>query len=230
MGSGAHSQQKYGSALNGNISVFLDLFSANLKPVGEPDLKHVQTQVLIIFLVSGAYTLSFGLMDTVIAPLQAALAPTLTEYALLIFLPHGVRVLTAWLFGWRSIFYLLAAAIIAHLIVTPEVAISGTKISTWLVGASCGWLGIATLRLLGLPLGEDLASIGRDTWRHLILAGVTSSLFNSIGHGLVYQSEVFSDLFRPVVFAFIFGDTMGILLCFALAFAFLRVSRRLKRL
>ncbi len=168
-------------------------------------------------------------MEAVVVPTQTAILPDITEYALLIFLPHGVRVLTAWLFGWRSIFYLFAAAVLGHFLVTPDVAANGTKVMTWIVGASSAWLGIEVLRLFGLPLGTDLRAIGPNTWRYLVLAGAVSSLFNSIGHVLVYQSLVISELFRPLLFAFIFGDTMGTILCFALALAVFRLGRKFMR-
>lgn len=185
-------------------------------------MKNIQAQALIVAVVSVLYTLSFWLMDVVVVPLQTLISPSLTDYALLIFLPHGVRVLTAWLFGWRSVLYLLAAAVVGHFVVTPDVAITSSKALTWLVGASSGWLVISALRLLGVPLGPDLALIGRDTWRYLIFGGIVASLFNSIGHGLVYQTEIFSELLRPVLFAFVFGDTMGTILCFGLALGLFR--------
>lgn len=185
-------------------------------------MKNIQAQALIVAVVSVLYTLSFWLMEVVVVPLQTLISPSLTDYALLIFLPHGVRVLTAWLFGWRSVLYLLAAAVVGHFVVTPDVAITISKALTWLVGAASGWLGISALRLLGVPLGPDLDLIGRDTWRYLIFAGIVASLFNSIGHGLVYQTEIFSELLRPMLFAFVFGDTMGTILCFGLALGLFR--------
>lgn len=59
------------------------------------------------FYASLAYVVASFLTFEVLMPLQNVFFPEYPSRASLLFLPHGVRVLSAWLLGWRSIFALL---------------------------------------------------------------------------------------------------------------------------
>lgn len=56
---------------------------------------------------STAYVVASFLTFEVLMPLQNMFFPEYPSRASLLFLPHGVRVLSAWLLGWRAIFALL---------------------------------------------------------------------------------------------------------------------------
>ncbi|WP_348540246.1 hypothetical protein [Ruegeria sp. R14_0] len=59
------------------------------------------------FFASLAYVVASFLTFEVLMPLQNMFFPEYPSRASLLFLPHGVRVLAAWLLGWRAIFALL---------------------------------------------------------------------------------------------------------------------------
>jgi hypothetical protein len=59
------------------------------------------------FWASLAYVVASYLTFQVLMPLQNVFFPEYPSRASLLFLPHGVRVLSAWLLGWRAIFALL---------------------------------------------------------------------------------------------------------------------------
>lgn len=59
------------------------------------------------FFASLAYVVASFLTFEVLMPLQNMFFPEYPSRASLLFLPHGVRVLSAWLLGWRAIFALL---------------------------------------------------------------------------------------------------------------------------
>ncbi|WP_368040284.1 hypothetical protein [Ruegeria atlantica] len=59
------------------------------------------------FIASLAYVVASFLTFEVLMPLQNVFFPEYPSRASLLFLPHGVRVLAAWLLGWRAIFALL---------------------------------------------------------------------------------------------------------------------------
>ena len=65
-------------------------------------------------IVSAAYLVAYVLSIYALLPLQSAYTPQLTSYASLLFLPHGIRVLTAWLYGWKAIPLLAPAALLTH--------------------------------------------------------------------------------------------------------------------
>ena len=63
-----------------------------------------------------AYILCHGVTTLVVSPLQSAILPDVTIFASLVYLPHGVRVLSTWAYGWKAI---------------PALAV-GASISAWL--------------------------------------------------------------------------------------------------
>ena len=65
-------------------------------------------------LISGAYLLAFFLTFSAVMPLQEAVMPAFSSYASIMFLPHGVRVIAAWLYGWRALVLLAPGAILAN--------------------------------------------------------------------------------------------------------------------
>ena len=73
-----------------------------------------------ILYVTIGYIVSMILVKSLIVPAQQAYLPMITTFAALIFPLHGVRVLTAWLFGGWSILYLFIANCVMHLVLTPD--------------------------------------------------------------------------------------------------------------
>jgi hypothetical protein len=65
-------------------------------------------------MISGAYFLAFATTFAVVMPVQDAVLPAFGNYASLLFLPHGVRVIAAWMYGWRSLLFLAPGAVLTH--------------------------------------------------------------------------------------------------------------------
>ena len=61
-------------------------------------------------IVSVAYILTFSLTFGFAFPLQQLLFSGVSTQVSLLFLPHGVRVITLYFYGWRGVFYLLPAS------------------------------------------------------------------------------------------------------------------------
>lgn len=64
------------------------------------DVRSLAKETLI---ASGLYLAAFLVVFEVVTPLQSMFFPEFPSRASLLFLPHGIRVLTAWLLGWRAI-------------------------------------------------------------------------------------------------------------------------------
>ena len=62
---------------------------------------------LTLLIVSVAYIVTFSLTFGFVFPLQQLLLSGISTQVGLLFLPHGVRVLTLYFYGWRGMFYLL---------------------------------------------------------------------------------------------------------------------------
>ena len=69
---------------------------------------------LTFLIVSCVYIVTFSLTFGFVFPLQQLLFSGVSTQVSLLFLPHGVRVLTLYFYGWRGMFYLLPEIGRAH--------------------------------------------------------------------------------------------------------------------
>lgn len=63
-------------------------------------------------IITVIYLISFGLTIYWLLPVQEMFAPEMAAFASLLFLQHGVRVLSAWLLGWKSIVLIAPVALL----------------------------------------------------------------------------------------------------------------------
>lgn len=130
------------------------------------------------------------------------------DYASLAYLPHGVRVIAAWLYGWRSVFYLAPGSYVVHFSRIGE----HPELWTWaellmpVVGIFC----VAMTFELVARLGADLRLKGGFVapWRSVLLVGALGSVINAIGANLIVQNPV------EVMIGFLIGDIMGMMALF----------------
>lgn len=163
-----------------------------------------------IYIVA-AYVLGHGLTSWLVKPLQEQLLPSLTIFASLMYLPHGVRVLTAWLCGWRAVAPLFVAAIVADVLFTPvEVreVLRPVIVQSWLVGALCAPLAFALLRWT--RMAEGATSLTSPSWRWLLVAGLLASVFNSLGQTFVFSGLTQPDELAALIALYAFGDLVGL--------------------
>ena len=80
----------------------------------------IQDHFKNIVYVTIGYIVSMILVKSLIVPAQQAYLPMITTFAALIFPLHGVRVITASLFGGWSILYRFIATCDMHLVLTPD--------------------------------------------------------------------------------------------------------------
>jgi len=73
--------------------------------------------------VSVAYITAYSLVLGFVSPLQQILLSNVILEVSLLFLPHGIRVLSFWFFGWRAAIYLLPAAYLM-MVVSAQAGIS----------------------------------------------------------------------------------------------------------
>ena len=186
----------------------------------ELTLKAFSPEVVVFI----AYVVAFFLMQYVVRPIQDVFAPTLV--GTLLFLPHGVRVIGAWLFGYRSILPLVLGEVFGmyfmgyfHL---PMIAIlQGAVVG----GVSC-FIAFEMFRLAGQNLYLD-ESMQRTSWRMLILLASIGSVFNSFGHIIAYRDAFSFEDDIAQVLAFLVGDIGG---TFALLLVLVFFNRSLVRL
>ena len=102
----------------------------------------IKDHLINIILVSIGYIISMILVQSVIVPAQQYYLPAITTFAALIFPLHGVRVISAWLFGGWSILYLFIANIIMHFVLTPSADFTVKSFLAWSLVSTVAWFYI----------------------------------------------------------------------------------------
>lgn len=151
--------------------------------------------------VSVAYVLTFLITFEVGFPLQDYFFPSLENHVSLLFLPHGVRIIAAWLFGARSILFLFPGEVATHFLLWGNTGLEMEILSTILIGCSVGWLGFWLVGLFGLvPRGAYATT---SDWKVLMIAGVAASLLNSLLNSLAFGSGLANAV------GYLIGDISG---------------------
>ena len=159
-----------------------------------------------------AYLLTFFIWRFFILPLEISLTSENAIFASFLFLPHAVRVLSAWLLGPKSLLAMIPAGVAMALMgdATPthgyELFLQVTLAS---FAASSAVLAFELMRFCKIDAYPK--DTGLISWRTVLFGGILASIINSLG-----SSWLKSGFFEPtelmeVITRFILGDTLGLL-------------------
>ncbi|WP_229724256.1 hypothetical protein [Cribrihabitans marinus] len=168
---------------------------------------------------SGAYLAAVTIVFTFLMPVQNLFFPEYPSRASLLFLPHGVRILTAWLLGPRAIVALL-----------PGVALLFLYVAGWNTFAPTRLAGIAVVVCAAPLIFEALKRLGADIYPHpgrtpcwICVMGV-GAVTSLVSAGLL--NLLFGNGFEDWLALFI-GDVFGLFfLMLGLLFVFRWLDRR----
>ena len=186
----------------------------------------LQDHVKNIVYVTIGYIISMIFVKSLIVPVQQTYLPMITTFAALIFPLHGVRVISAWLFGGWSILYLFIANCVMHVVLTPDAEFTLKSFYAWCLVSSVAWFSLELFRMSGLNLYRSTRAISTKTWRHLMLIAFVSSIINSLGHNIIFAGDILPENSLPTMLAFMVGDTLGTFVCFFALMLVFRVFRR----
>ena len=158
------------------------------------------------------YLLTFVVWRFFILPLEISLTSDNAIFASFLFLPHAVRVLSAWLLGPKSLLAMIPAGVAVGLMgyglpVQGYELLLQVFVETF--SASTAVIAFEFMRFCKIdvyPKGTGLIS-----WRTVLFGGVFASIINSLG-----SSWLKSGFFEPselmeVIIRFILGDILGLL-------------------
>jgi hypothetical protein len=174
--------------------------------------------LLPALLISGAYILAFATTFSVVMPVQDAVLPAFGNYASLLFLPHGVRVVAAWLYGWRSLIFLAPGAFLTHSYLYGSAGFSLDYMIAVFSGVCCAALSFWFFALLGMDF--RLHKSGNVNWRDVMLAGGAASILNSVGTKLFFGNDIATASARFL------GDVTGMIFSTFILMMIFRVLRR----
>lgn len=164
-------------------------------------------------IISLLYVWSYFVTMSLVAPIQKAFFPGLVMS--LLFLPHGVRVLSAWLYGWRSALYLLPSAMLCNLHLVGDRAYAPDVILATLCSLIAAPLVISAIQRL---LGPEVLAIGRTRVQSILALGLAASVVNLTTLRLILG-------LRPVEGVVIFlGDASGLIAALLILWAALHLT------
>jgi hypothetical protein len=169
--------------------------------------------VSIAFIVANSVTLGFVL------PLQSLLLSGSQLEIGLLFLPHGVRILAFYFYGWRAIFYMLPVSYL-FMLLTNGIGANLDTLSPVVSMIAC-YVGFVVGSVLITGQKKQLSF---RMWKFFVVVGAISSLFNGIALSWLQHSgaEIISTL------GYVIGDVAGLIACFIIlmyAFRFVRLAR-----
>ena len=91
----------------------------------------------------------------VLAPIQDLFLPQFPSRASLLFLPHGVRVLSAWLLGWRAVPALLPGVFIVFAFIAGPATLQPGRLAAIAVAVSAAPLVFWVMAVLGRDVRPD---------------------------------------------------------------------------
>jgi len=176
--------------------------------------------------VSVAYIITFSVTLGFIFPLQQLLLNNVPSYIGLMFLPHGVRILTLYFYGWRGIFYLLPASFLMAMLAQEQ---TGVVLISSIVSLLCCYLGVQFVRILFSDTTS--VSFAIKDWKLMFWGGVVGSIFNGCGLALLnqtYKSTVDNSTLLLEVMGFVVGDVLGLIFCLLSIVYLFRMIRFIK--
>ncbi|WP_232367839.1 hypothetical protein [Tritonibacter horizontis] len=169
-----------------------------------------------------AYILCHGMTAWIVNPIEVYFLGDITMFASLVYLPHGVRVLSVWLYGWRAILPLMLAALLSEMLFTKTDVQELTSHVLWIsapVGGLAALVSFELLRFLGKSAysGDNFSM----NWRQLMLVGILASVLNSVTQTIIFAGVISPDSQLAVVLTYALGDMIGqavtmvaLMLCF----------------
>ena len=163
-----------------------------------------------------SFLLAFALVDLVVEPIQHQFVSSSTMAGSLLFIPHGIRVLSVWLCGVRAILPLIAAEFLGAIFLWQPVVGLDVLLGSSMVGGLCVYLTFEVFRLAGIEMRPDGKDSALTNWKSLILLAGIASIFNSIGKQIFFGS--LAPLTDEVLILAMFwiGDTLGTFACLLL--------------
>ena len=168
--------------------------------------------------VSALSCLMMLFVTELIVPVQSYFLPELTLFAALVFPVHGIRVISAWLFGWYSVIYLFVSNIFVFFLLSRNEEnlyglLSVQSVMAWVLVSVICIFTFDLLRVSGVDTKTAIGKINKDAWKLIVLVGFISSVFNSLGHNLIFTSNILPENSLRLIFAFLIGDTTGTVVC-----------------
>ncbi len=179
-------------------------------------------------LVFIAYISLAAIQILIIMPIEQAIIGHNVTLVSLLYLPHAVRVLAAWLIGPRAIFVLIPASLIVSLANQADISVlTQADIVIPLVGALCAPVALELMRIVKIDVYPNQKGV--ISWRTLVFAGLLSSILNSFFSTFFMEGRFPLEDTFDILTRFIVGDVMGLVVVLLVLVVILKLVRGIGR-
>ena len=178
--------------------------------------------VLIFVIYLGLVTVQY----LVIMPIEAMMVEHNVALVSLLYLPHAVRVLGAWMVGPKSILALIPASLCGYFIMMrlETGAFATADFIIPMIGGLCAPVAFELMRFVRIDVYPK--STGVISWRTLVFAGLLSSIINSFFSTLFLEGRFPIEDTFDVLTRFVIGDVMGLVIILFLLVGLLKAFTR----
>lgn len=162
----------------------------------------------------------FWISINIIFPLELSIFGSSTGIASILFLPHAVRVLAAWLLGPKVLFALIPAEVIAHSIWGLDFSYPNSLLIP-VFSAMSAVVGFEALRMIGYNVYPNSYSL--PNWKGVILAGIIASLFNSFTGAYLKGELIEPGYLMLIIIRYIVGDISGLIISMIMLVFIMRI-------
>ena len=161
----------------------------------------MKTHLIPLVVVSVAYLASYTMTSGFILPMQKLAFPDHVDLFCLLFLPHGMRMLSVYYFGFSGLLYLIPPSYVMWFF---ETRVNGLDLHVLgsLVSAGGCYLGLVLINAV-LKFGSQRPLL--KEWQILLLAGLAGSALNALGQAILNSG--FSAWY--LVAGYMIGDVFG---------------------
>lgn len=177
-----------------------------------------------IALHSGTVLLAYIISWMIFLPIQHKFFPTLNGLVALVYLPFGIKIISAFFEGWRSMVYLAPGVVIANALF---IQMPFTNWSTYLTLLFSYGMAPTVFKLLDWLKADGSRTLtASQAWRTLVLGGAISSIAISLLVHAVWRDAIDQDIVMNSIFEFIVGDMLGLAAVLTILCAVFRATRR----
>ena len=174
-----------------------------------------------------AYLFAFLIQRYLVFPLEISVTSGNAAFASLLFLPHAVRVLSAWLLGPKSLIAMIPATIATSLI-SGAAQHTGHELIVHVIlpvfSAASAVMAFEFMRFCKIDAYPKVTGV--ISWRTVIFGGILASIINSLGSSWLYFGFFEPSAAMEVIVRFILGDTLGLLFGMLIIMSVLRRLRQ----
>lgn len=157
--------------------------------------------------------------------LQSMFIPETSVFAALLFLPHGVRVISTWLLREKAIIPLITAHLVTYRLFYWHAEPVYLNFILVLTGSLCAFIAVMFFDFGKIDL--SIQNIAISHWRSLVLLGFVASVFNAIGNSVALKATIDAETQLLTLIHYLIGDTLGVLALLLILLGCLRIGRGL---